>query len=139
MNPGKLTRPRFFLAGSFRDEIILDAVDRQKLRVIEVADHPVMGKILEQKGKPAGRVGAHREVDIPSMDLGIDIDIEFLRLGGDRLPRSSSAILGDLGPVCAHMENGAAGALPLRFFYPAVDLGRFSLPGDEIRIEMKIG
>lgn len=96
MDPGEFAGAWFFLIWTLGEKKILNPFDRKYLRVVEISDHPVVLEIFEQKGQPLRSVRAHAEIDNPIMNLGIDFNVISLRLGGDRLPGSSSPILCDL-------------------------------------------
>ncbi|MEE9521758.1 MAG: hypothetical protein V3W05_03030 [candidate division NC10 bacterium] len=76
MDPSGLTRERLFLIRGLGHEVILNAVDRQKLAVIEVPDHPMVGEILEQNGYPSIGVGADGEGNVLAVDPRPQIDFE---------------------------------------------------------------
>ena len=52
MDPGKFARTRLFLCRRFRNKIILNPSHCEQLRVVEVANHPVVLEILKKKGQP---------------------------------------------------------------------------------------
>ena len=95
MDPLTLPRPRRGLVRALGDEVVGHPGRREELRIVEVADHPVVWKVLEQEGDPAVGIGPHREIDESAVDLAPQLDAMALGLDGDRLSRPPSPVLRD--------------------------------------------
>lgn len=139
MDPLELARPGLFLGWRCGKKKVFHAFYRKKLCIIEIADHPMMWKIFEEKGQPLCGVRPYAEIYNVSMNLSVDLSLISLRLVGDRPPRPPSAILCHLIRQRAHVDRLIAGPFPLFPLDPAVHLGRLSLASDELSIELEIG
>lgn len=95
-------------------------------------------EILKEERQPLRGVCAHAEIDNPIMNLGIDLNLITLRLGGDRLPRPPSAILGDFVTARPYVDGLIASAFPFLLLDLPVNLGWPSLASDKIRVELHI-
>lgn len=138
MDTLELTRPGLFLSRGVGKKKIFYTSHCEQLRVVKIANHPMMREIFKEKGQPSGGISTHAEVDNPIMDFRVEIDLVALWLVGDRLPRTASAILCDFILRRAHMNGLVASPLPLSFFDPAINLGRLPLTNDEIGVKLEI-
>lgn len=139
MNTRELARAWLFLIRTLGEEIILDSFDREQLRVVEVPDHAVMLEVLEQQGQPLRGVCADTKINDPIVNLGVDLNFISLRLVGDRLPRTSSAVLGHFVFCRPHINHLMRGSLPFGFFDSTIDLGRTSLSDNKVSIKLQVG
>lgn len=139
MDPRELARSWLFLIRTLGQEEILNTFDCKYLSVVEIADHPVVLEIFKQKSQPICGVCAHTEIDHPIMNLGIDLNLMPLWLVGDRLTGAPSAILGHLVLCRSDMDHLMTSSLPFALFDSTINLGRFSLAGNEMSIELEIG
>jgi hypothetical protein len=139
LDPLGLPSPWSLLFVPFRHEIGTHAVAGQKLGVIEVPDHAVMGEILQEQGHPVQRIGADGEKDRVPVDLAPDLERVALGLDGDRLSFSASAVLCQLRLRGTDMKDFVARILPLRRINRPIDRRWPSLSCDERRVELDIG
>ncbi len=73
------------------------------------------------------------------MNLGIDFDFIPLWLIGDRLPRTSSAVLRHFVFGRPHIYNLMSGSLPFSLFDSTVNLRRISLTNDKLSVKLPVG
>lgn len=73
------------------------------------------------------------------MNFRIDLNLIAFRLVGDRLPRTSSAVLCHFVFDRTDVDDLMHRSLPLVLFDPAIDLRRLSLTYNEIGVELEIG
>ena len=93
-------------------------------------------EVLQQKCQRFRGIRAHTKVDDAIMNRRINLNSIALRLVGDRLSGSSSAIFGDFTLRRANLDYLMARSLPLIFLNAAINIGRFSFPRDEIGVEL---
>ncbi len=139
MNPLELTRPRFPLHRRLSKKKIFCASHCEQLYIVEIPNHSMVLEIFKEKGQPPGGISTHAKIDKPTMDFRIDFNLVTFWLGGDRLPGTPSAILGNFIFCCAHMDELIASPLPLRLLNSAVNLWRLSLTRDKVGVKLKIG
>ena len=99
----------------------------------------MMREVFKEKGQPISGVCPDAKVDHAIMDLRVDLDLMTFWLVGDRLPGTSSAILGDFILRRAHMDGQVTSSLPFPLLNFAVNLRRLSVTCDKIGIELEIG
>ena len=99
----------------------------------------MMREILKEERQPLCGVCAHTEIDNPIVNLGIDLNLITLRLGGDRLPRPPSAVLGDFILRRARMNDLVASASPFFFLNFTVNFGRLSVTRNKVGVKLEIG
>jgi hypothetical protein len=139
MDPLGLPGPRGLLVEPFCHEVVTHAVSGQKLGIIEVPEHAVMGEILQEQGHPVQRIGADGEKDRLPVDLAPDLERIVLGLDGDRLSFSASAVLCQLRLRGTDMKDFVTRIVPLRRIDRPINRRWPSLSRDERRVELDIG
>lgn len=138
MDPLELTRPRFFLSRGVGKEKIFHTSHCEQLRIVKIANHPMMREIFKEKGQPSGGISTHPEVDNSLMNFSIDLNLISLWLGGDRLPGSASAVFCNFILSRAHLNDVVRSPFPLFLVNSAINLGRLAITSDEIGVELKV-
>ena len=138
MDPLELMRPRFFLSRGVGKKKIFYTSHCEQLRIVKIANHPMMREIFKEKRQPLCSVCTHGEVDSAIMDFRVDLNIISLWLVGDRLPRTASAEFCNFILSRAYLNDVVRSPFPLFLVNSAINLGRLAITSDEIGVELKI-
>jgi len=76
MHPRGLSRSRLFLIRELGHEVVFNPLYCQELGVVEIPDHTVMGKVLEEKSQPSVGVSPDGEGNVLALDRSPELDRE---------------------------------------------------------------